>query len=239
MDIKGKYGWLIEKLKGDDYHVVGILGVIGSGKSYKAVEYIGLGYKEIAFRDPVVEIVSRQLNIEPEEFLAMYESFKDNWILGLSDRQLGPDWVGFIPGRQLFIGLGQGLKAFLGPDVWAKILVERLAQLVQEGHKKFVIPDVRFWYEAEPLLQLGAALVLTNWTMSKRYKISGEPDEPEALATWLVTHGKKAHDSEIKGYDLTDYKNWVAQEHAKEVEAKAEQVSNLGRSQAPGLFRLH
>lgn len=239
MNIKDKYGWLIEKLKGDQYHVVGVLGVIGSGKSYKAAQYKELGYTEIAFRDPVVEIVARQLNVQPDEFLKLYEDFKDNWSLALSDTKLGPDPVGFVRGRQLFIGLGQGLKPFLGADVWAKVLVSRLADLVSQGVTKFVIPDVRFWYEAEPLLQLGAALVLTNWTTSKRYKISGEPDESEALATWLVTHAKKSHESEIKSYDLTDYKAWIAQEHSKQVEKEAADLSSLDRFRAPQLFRQH
>lgn len=118
--------------------VIGITGAAGAGKGTISER---LGGVEVAFADPLYEMLSAMTGIP----VAMLKdrAFKEAPI----------PWLDKSP-RQLLQTLGTewGRKS-IRPDVWLLINKDRIWRAIRQGATVITVPDVRFNNEAEMLIR--------------------------------------------------------------------------------------
>jgi len=131
--------------------IIGLTGVIGSGKNYRAEQYEAQGYKHLSFADGVRNVAWETLRWKPRN-KKEYEIFKRSTIsttLFFSQESNGrvdanPEKSQDITGRDYLILVGQRFKTIFGEDIWIKLV---LNEIYNSNHKKFVISDCRFGAE--------------------------------------------------------------------------------------------
>lgn len=127
--------------------IIGIIGVIGSGKSYKQKQYIDQGFAEINFADAPKELIYSALNWKPES-KESERLFKDSYNVSLMDVSKIPNkLINSLSGRQFLINLSQKLKTLVHENIWIDQTIINLNRLLFKGFTKFVISDVRFYNE--------------------------------------------------------------------------------------------
>lgn len=177
--------------------IVGFVGVMGSGKSHRAANYVENGFVQINFADAVRELAWSILGWTPKTD-SDYEEFKSMPItLATSPLAKQPQFSfanteASLTGREFLQRLGNNTREIAGEDVW-----------VDAWHKKakredsVVVADVRYWNEVRRIIEMQGKLIFCNYH-SPRYTLSEHPSE--ALAMHIV---KKT--SFADGYDLTEY----------------------------------
>lgn len=163
------------------------LGLMGSGKDYRASFYIkNFKYEQVAFADTLRDILWSILGYTPSN----YEQFKK------SNIKLG--WFKNIStGRKLLQNLGSTLRMFIGDDVWVNILLKKIID-----KPRVVITDCRYDNEASKLVTFAEktdADITFTWCCypSDKYKQGlTEKHESEALAQF-ITKNYNYKDGEI------------------------------------------
>jgi len=174
----------------DNKHIeiVGLLGVIGSGKSHRARNLCDEGFIELTLADEVKNLAHDLLNINiPKHKLTV---FKDKGKISV----VGDNILNNLDVRQFYINVGQKLKLHLNnQNIWIDKLIEKIKVKVSEGHDKIVISDIRFQNELSSLVKLDIPqhnlkirLIFCNFK-SSRYRILDS--DSEKLAQSLIDKG--------------------------------------------------
>jgi hypothetical protein len=187
--LKSKWKRLLNKSK-----VVGFVGVIGSGKDFSADKYVfEKGFTRISFADPIRLLLS--IIFGGEVVYEKYSKFKNtNLVLGFFWKTL--------TGRELLQKLGHGIRLIFGNDIYLEVM-DRKIESLPPSSPGVVIPDVRYFNEAEYVLMLGGELYFCNYE-SERYDCFSN-HESEQLAQALIAlgfnHGDKLTFDDIKVAD--------------------------------------
>jgi hypothetical protein len=129
--------------------VVGLCGRAGAGKNTVAEFLRDYGFCQIAFADPIYDAI--------EAITGLGKS-------SLSDRVVKEtpiEWLGGKSPRRLLQLLGTEFgRQMISDDVWISLLLRRVKNMIQAGHHKIAITDVRFDNEAEAIRdRLGGIVV--------------------------------------------------------------------------------
>jgi hypothetical protein len=158
--------------------IICLVGVIGSGKSYRAKRLAEQGYIELTLADEVKKLSHDLLNISiPKNKLTL---FKDKGKISV----VGENILSNIDVRQFYINVGQKLKIYFNNEnIWIDKLIEKIKIRLSEGHTKIVISDVRFQNEFLSLIkliipnyELSLKMIFSNYK-SSRYKIIDSDSE--------------------------------------------------------------
>ena len=165
--------------------IIGLCGVIGSGKDFKGKEYVKHGYTKAAFADPLRELCYATVGWHPQDDALLYELFKNNYWNPIY-KKIQP-----FTGRDLLERLGKQLMIMFGDDVWVKLWEKKIENL-----DKVVVTDVRYKEEVQSILQKNGRIYFCNFK-SSRYEIRNV--ESEKLARTLIQKGF------VDGDELTQY----------------------------------
>jgi len=111
--------------------VIGLIGVIGSGKSFLAQEYVKQGYVELPMAKTLKDILSIVLGVD------FHQEEVKKMVFDLPN--------GKFNGRELLIKLGDEVRAE-NPYFWANAW-KNSATDVLDSKRSIVIPDVRYTEE--------------------------------------------------------------------------------------------
>lgn len=185
-------------------HIIGIHGQKQSGKDTIGNFLISnYGYKRLAFADNLKESLIPIFRLNQDQLHGHLKEVVDDF------------WK--CTPRDLFTHIGTELYRetlpkyikSLNQDIWIKSLYRYLLDLIDQGHTKFVVTDVRFQNEADFIQALGG----TIWTVHRNKK-----EEEEKRIVYNTRNKKKQinsyhpyskHKSEtsIIHSDLTIYNN--------------------------------
>jgi hypothetical protein len=177
--------------------IVGFVGVIGSGKSYRAANYVENGFVQINFADALRELAWSVLGWTPKTD-ADYEEFKSMPItLSQSTTAKQPKFEfakneASLTGREFLQRLGNNAREIAGENIWVDAWEKKAKR-----EDSVVVADVRYWNEVQRIIDLNGKLIFCDYR-SSRYILSDHPSE--ALAMELI---KKTTFAD--GYDLTEY----------------------------------
>ena len=183
-------------LSNNKVEIIGLVGVIGSGKSYRAKKLTEQGYIELTLADEVKKLSHDLLNISiPKNKLTV---FKDKGKISI----VGDNILSNLDVRQFYINVGQKLKTYLNNEnIWIDKLIEKIKIKISEGHTKIVISDVRFQNEFSSLIKLAIPnyelylkMVFCNYK-SSRYKIINS--DSEQFAQSFIAKGLRDGDEII------------------------------------------
>lgn len=122
--------------------LIAFTGYAGAGKDAAAATLVGIGYRRVAFADPLKQMLAAMLDV-PRERLED-RAFKDSPVPGL----------GKTP-RELLQTLGtEWGRAHVAEDLWVRLAMQRAAQ-----HALVVMPDCRFPNEARAVRAAGGVVV--------------------------------------------------------------------------------
>lgn len=164
--------------KDNKIDIIGLVGVIGSGKSHKARALSQSGFIELTLADEVKHLSHELLNINiPQNKLT---SFKDKGKISI----VGENILSNLDVRQFYINVGQKLKLHLNNEnIWIDKLIEKIKFKISKGHNKIVISDIRFPNELSSLVKLqipnydlNLKIIFCNYK-SSRYKIIDSDSE--------------------------------------------------------------
>lgn len=134
--------------------IVGLTAPRGAGKDTAALTFGELGYRCIAFAEPIKHAVEDMFSLDAEVW---------------TDRQLKESTLhdsGLVPGlhcspRYLAQTLGtEWGRDLIAPDVWVRAVESKIkAEARLYGAQKFVVTDVRFSNEAEWIRSLAGRVV--------------------------------------------------------------------------------
>lgn len=174
--------------------IVGLIGVIGSGKDYLSNTYLDKGFKRLAFADSSKDLLWEVLQWKPisekEEI-----DFKDSYKLYIDNNK---NDFHRISGRELIISFSEKLKENFGKDIWIDNLIMKIKKGIVKEYNKFIITDVRFvdevykikdfcsYREKEYKDKVNLKFVFCNYN-SDRYSIINNPSE--FLAQSLIKKG--------------------------------------------------
>lgn len=177
--------------------IVGFIGVIGSGKSHRAANYVENGFVQINFADAVRELAWSILEWSPST-PTQYEEFKSMSInLQASPLAKQPQFsfantLNSLSGREFLQRLGNNAREIAGENIWVDAWEKKTKK-----HDSVVVADVRYWNEVRRIIELNGKLIFCNYH-SPRYTLSNHPSE--ALAMEII---KRNHFAD--GYDLTEF----------------------------------
>lgn len=197
--------------------VYGFIGVIGSGKSFTANNYMqkstNAGRKVIMvdFSDAIrefvrfiiagtggtVNILSKEYSIWKKLENKIYLPEKDKFNLDILNSKS-------VSGRELLQRVGEGLKQFAGDDIWAKTATKRVLDFFSGMPKNeiskcdVIFGSLRFLYEAEELFKIASKMekeveIIFCDYHSDVYEINNH--ESEKLAQRLIDAGCKNGDN--------------------------------------------
>ena len=134
--------------------IVGLIGVIGSGKSFRQIEYRDNNYLPINFADSVKDFLWNVLEWNPDS-LKEEREFKDNYSITIMDSlKVKDSLIHSLPGRNLLVNFAQNMKSLVNKNVWVDDTLLKLKRNINAGLDKFVVGDVRFYNEIEALNSL-------------------------------------------------------------------------------------
>lgn len=178
----------------NEIDIIGLIGVIGSGKSYTASQLVNNGYIEVVIADAVKKLAHDLLNIEidPKDALRL----KDLSTISVSNF---PFEIGM---RDYYINVGQKLKTFFNNDkLWIQKSIETITEKIKSGHTRIVVSDVRFPVEVSELrsfqldrYKIKVKFIFCNY-QSNRYKLIDS--ESEMMARHFLSLGYKDKDEII------------------------------------------
>lgn len=166
------------------------IGVIGSGKDYRADRYVSEnpGSVKLAFADPLREIVWDILEWKPSSDKE-YQEFKS--LVFRSGIVTFP----LFNGRNILTGLGEAIKKH-DPYFFANRFVQRVSELEEEGYTTVVCSDLRFPVELEAIFDNEmfetSEFIFCDYR-SDRYNPSFD-DISERMAQSLFEYGLKDGD---------------------------------------------
>lgn len=163
--------------------IVAFCGVIGSGKDYRAKEFVSNGYKLINFAEPLKKIILKTLKIKNDS-PQNYELFKETY------------WnsIGNFPsfsGREL-LQLGNVARKILHEDIWINAWENSI-----KNFERIVVSDCRYLNEGKKIVSLGGEIFFCDFR-SMRYN-SKTKYESEQMAQDLIKIGYK-HGDKINEY---------------------------------------
>jgi len=165
--------------------IVGLCGLIGSGKDTTAMALVNQGYVQLSFGKELKRTVAQVFN------------FDIDLLLGVSDisrnyrEQIIPR-IGLSP-RELLQQTGESMRK-IHPKVWVDHVEKEMMDCIDRGHHKFVISDVRHLNEYQFVKNCGGLMV----------EIS-DGNKPEWV-TLMHEDGMRSDDSySEKSYKLPDY----------------------------------
>lgn len=178
----------------NEIDIIGLIGVIGSGKSYTASQLVNNGYIEVVIADAVKKLAHDLLNIEidPKDALRL----KDLSTISVSNF---PFEIGM---RDYYINVGQKLKTFFNNNkLWIQKSIETITEKIKSGHTRIVVSDVRFPVEVSELrsfqldgYKIKVKFIFCNY-QSNRYKLIDS--ESEMMAKHFLSLGYKDKDEVI------------------------------------------
>lgn len=178
----------------NEIEITGLIGVIGSGKSYTASQLVDNGYVEVIIADSVKRLAHDLLNIhiDPKDALKL----KDLSTISVSNF---PFEIGM---RDYYINVGQKLKTFFNNDkLWIQKSLETITEIIKSGHTRIVVSDVRFPIEVSELrnfqlngYKIKVKFIFCNYK-SNRYKLIDS--ESEMMARHFLSLGYKDKDEVI------------------------------------------
>lgn len=188
-----------------EINIVGLIGVIGSGKSFRQIEYKEKNYIPINFADSVKDLLWDTLNWKPSS-LKEERDFKDSYSVTIMNSfKIKDSLITSITGRQLLINFAENMKSVINKNVWVDQTILKIKRNINEGYENFVIGDVRFYNEISALQELkyyrekefkdsvNLNFIFCNYK-SNSYKIK-ENEQSEELAIQFLEKGYK--DGEI------------------------------------------
>jgi hypothetical protein len=166
-------------LSNNKVEIIGLIGVIGSGKSYRARNLCKNGFIELALANEVKKLAHDLLNMSIPK--AKLNSFKDK---GNICSVIGDNMYSNTGVRQYYINVGQKLKLFFdNQNIWIDKLIDQIKTEVSKGNTKIVISDIRFENELSNLVKLNIPnydvkikIIFCNYK-SSRYKILDSDSE--------------------------------------------------------------
>lgn len=178
--------------------IIGLIGVIGSGKTYLSNTYKNEGYKELSYAESSKELLWEILEWKPvsqeEE-----NKFKDRYKIVIQ----GENDSYNISGRNIIINFSEKIKQSVSKTIWSDLLITKIKKGIINDYNKFIISDIRFSYEASAIKnfcdyrridhrdQVDFKFIFCNYK-SNRYSILDNKNEH--LAQGLIK----------KGYDHLD-----------------------------------
>jgi len=123
--------------------IVAFCGKKRSGKDTAAEAIESLGYRPIAFADPIKETCRAVFQFDDDQIDGSKKSERDEFW------KFSPRWAMQMVGTDLF-------RDGIDEDVWVKSLLRRIDG---SNHDKFAVTDVRFPNEVRHLMKAGARMV--------------------------------------------------------------------------------
>lgn len=165
--------------------IIGLCGLIGSGKDTVAISLANDGYIQLSFAAELKRIVAQIFNLDI------------NLLLGVSDisreyrEQIIPR-IGVSP-RALLRQTGEAMRK-IHPKVWVDHVEKEMMEFIALGHRKFVISDVRHLNEYRFVRNCGGLMgEITNG------------DKPEWVMSMHEDGMRSDDDYSAKGYTLPGY----------------------------------
>lgn len=183
--------------------IIGLIGVIGSGKTYRRDQYVKDGFTPIDFKDSLIEMAEDLIGFK----ITDYDLFKEN-VVGLTGptgnpskiapRRMTDDILFHFPhamtGRALLQRLGTNVMRKRNPNYWVEAWVGKARHvLMRKG--SVVCADCRFPNELKIIKQLATdhkheyKFIFCDYR-SERYDASGR-HESEKLAQEMLKRGFK------------------------------------------------
>lgn len=199
MFLGSQQGYILE------INVVGLIGVIGSGKSFRQIEYQENNYLPVNFADSPKEFLWNTIGWKPGS-LKEEREFKDAYTINLlNSLKIKDTLIHSLSGREVLVNFAENMKSLVGKDVWVEQTLLKIKRGINKGLDKFVIGDVRFYNEIEALKDLKVyrekefkdtfklEFIFCNYK-SQNYKVNREQIS-ESLAIQYLDKGYK--DGEI------------------------------------------
>ena len=177
--------------------IIGLVGVIGSGKSHRAASYAENGFVQINFADALRELTWNVLQWTPknssdyEEFKSMKINLKESPIAKQPRFEFAKNETS-LTGREFLQRLGNSARDLIGESVWVDAWEKKA-----KHYDNVVVADVRYWNEVQRIVELNGKLIFCDYR-SQRYTLSDHPSEE--LAVEIIKKNIFAD-----GYDITEY----------------------------------
>jgi hypothetical protein len=178
--------------------IIGLVGVIGSGKTYQRDLLVKKGFVAIDFKDELIDMCEDLVGYGIRD---NYDKFKES-IVGmepLNAREYTRSYPMAMTGRRLLQRLGTDVMRNRDPEYWIKAWHRKALVALGQG-KSVAVADVRFENEVDEILRLGKDLpdqvktriVFCNYH-SHQYNDKSN-HESEKLAQSLIRLGLKDQD---------------------------------------------
>jgi hypothetical protein len=162
--------------------IIGLTGRAGAGKSTVAAMLAEYGFAELAFADPIVDMVGALFATAGIDGAWMVErALKEQpTLLGVSYRQLAQT-------------IGTEIGRHIAPDFWLRVMALRV-QTPELRDENIVVSDVRFPNEADWITARGGHVVrvLRNDQPAVRPHASESHTDLLPVATELLNFGSRA-----------------------------------------------
>lgn len=151
--------------------IIGLCGVIGSGKDYLADKYVSEGYIKVPLAEPLKKIIFETFKIKSNNHTT-YEMFKENY--------WNPTFkiLPSFSGRDV-LQLGNVVRKILDENIWVNAWEKSISD-----YSKIVVPDVRYYNEAQKIISLGGKIIYCNYKSIKynsKIKLESEQMAQELL----------------------------------------------------------
>lgn len=157
-----------------EVHIVALTGAARSGKDTAARVLVEeCGYVPMAFATPIKKGLAAILDCQVWEIERLKESPDSDVRRQL--QTLGTEW-----GREIN-----------GPNFWVELLLTRMKRMVAEGHRRFVITDVRFVNELKLLQEYApttSVKIVRDSVQIAESSHASEAGIPEHLVDYVVTN---------------------------------------------------
>lgn len=166
--------------------IVAFVGRAGSGKDYQCNLLKQQGYKQFGFADTLRHVTARILNISDDEFLSIYDSFKQDEVISYKNENMEQL---SITGRQILEHVGASIRE-IDEYFWINALLKRIENAFCD---KICISDLRYYNEFVKLNQFcefknyDFKVVFCDYH-SHRYQESNE-HESAAMSNYFAENG--------------------------------------------------
>ena len=131
-------------------NIVGLCGLISSGKDTTAMALVNQGYVQLSFAGELKRTVAHVFNLELDLLLGTSE------ISRKYREQIIPR-IGVSP-RELLRQTGESMRK-IHPKVWIDHVEKEMMSAIDRGHHKFVVSDVRHLNEYKFVRNCGGSMV--------------------------------------------------------------------------------